>query len=45
MQAVVNDLIREYLDIFCSAYLDNIIIYSDTEEEYIIYIRKVLKAL
>ena len=44
-QSLVNDTLRPYLDIFCTAYLDDIIIYSDTLEEHIEHIRKVLKAL
>ena len=45
MQALVNDVLREYLDVFCVAYLDDILIYSKTLEEHIEQVRKVLRAL
>ena len=45
MQCLVNDALREYLDIFCAAYLDNIIIYSDSIEDYIEHVRLVLEKL
>jgi hypothetical protein len=41
----MNNILFEYLDIFCMAYLDNIIIYSNTKEKYELYIRKVLQKL
>lgn len=44
-QSLVNDTLRPYLDVFCTAYLDDIIIYSDTLEEHTEHIHKVLKAL
>ena len=44
-QSLVNDTLRPYLDVFCTAYLDDIIIYSDTLEEHREHIRKVLLAL
>jgi hypothetical protein len=37
----MNNILFEYLDIFYTAYLDNIIIYSNTKEEYKLYIRKI----
>jgi hypothetical protein len=33
-QHFINDSLREYLDVFCTAYLDDILIYSDTKEEH-----------
>lgn len=33
-QAIINDTLREYLDVFCTVYLDDILIYSETLEEY-----------
>ena len=33
-QLYVNDTLREFLDIFCVCYLDNILIYSETLEEH-----------
>ncbi|GME31604.1 hypothetical protein GTA08_BOTSDO14299, partial [Neofusicoccum parvum] len=44
-QNLVNDTLREYLDIFCMAYLDDILIFSETLEEHKKHVRKVLEAL
>jgi hypothetical protein len=41
-QRFINDSLRDYLDQFCSAYLDDILIYSKTREEYEEHVRKVL---
>jgi hypothetical protein len=44
-QYFINDCVRDYLDMFCTSYLDDILIYSDTLEEYQVYVEKVLEAL
>jgi hypothetical protein len=44
-QAFINNVLREYLDIFIIIYLDDILIFSKTEEEYKVYIKKILKRL
>ncbi|KAI7137118.1 hypothetical protein KC316_g16709, partial [Hortaea werneckii] len=44
-QRFINDTLREYLDLFCSAYLDDILIYSRTEDEHLTHVRSVLKKL
>jgi hypothetical protein len=44
-QHFINDCVRDYLDMFCTAYLDNILIYSDTVEEHQVHVEKVLEAL
>ena len=44
-QAFINDILREYLDVFYSIYLNNILIYSDTREKHIKHMRKILKKL
>jgi hypothetical protein len=44
-QALVNNVLREHLDIFVIAYLDDILIYSRSEEEHRKYVRTVLKLL
>ena len=41
----MNNVLFDYLDDFCTAYLDDILIYSDNELEYEHYIKKVLKRL
>jgi hypothetical protein len=38
----INDILAPYLDRFCTVYLDNILIYSDTFEEYQEYVNLVL---
>jgi hypothetical protein len=44
-QALINNVLQEYLDIFVVAYLDNILVFSQNKEEHIEYIKTVLKAL
>ena len=44
-QHFINNSLREFLDIFCTAYLDDILIYSDTLEEHKLHVRKVLQKL
>jgi hypothetical protein len=34
-QALINDILRPYLDIFVLAYLDDILIYSKIYKEYV----------
>ena len=44
-QAFINETLRDFLDNFCTAYLNDILIYSDTEEEHIKHVRQVLRRL
>jgi hypothetical protein len=44
-QALINDIFREYLDIFVFAYLDDILVYSENEENHVKYVTLVLEAL
>lgn len=44
-QRFINDALREYLDRFCSAYLDDILIYSKSKEEHLEHVRQVLERL
>ena len=41
----MNNVLFDYLDDFCTAYLDNILIYSDNELEHKHQVKKVLKWL
>ena len=38
----MNDVLMDYLDDFYTAYLDDILIYSENPEEYEEYVKKVL---
>jgi Reverse transcriptase (RNA-dependent DNA polymerase) len=44
-QALINNILREYLDDFVVIYLDNIFIYSKNEKEHTGYVIKILKVL
>jgi hypothetical protein len=44
-QALINNVLREYLDIFVVAYLDNILVFSRNKEEHVKHIKLVLQAL
>ena len=44
-QKRINNVLREHLDEFIIAYLNNIIIYSNSKEEYFKYIKWVLQRL
>ena len=44
-QEYINDVLREYLDIFCTAYIDDILLYSNSLKEHKDHVRKVLMAL
>ena len=44
-QVFINNVLREYLDVFVIIYLDDILIFSKTKEEYKEYIKKILKRL
>ena len=45
MQSYANDCLRNYLDLFCVVYLDDILIYSNTLEEHITHVHQVLARL
>ena len=44
-QAQINDILHPYLDIFCTAYIDNILIYSDDLQSHRGHAHAVLQAL
>jgi hypothetical protein len=44
-QQFINDALQPFLDRFASAYLDDIIVYSDTLEEHRKHVRQVLEKL
>jgi hypothetical protein len=41
----MNDILFDYLDDFCTAYLDDILIYSEDPLEYKAHVEKVLQRL
>jgi hypothetical protein len=43
-QHYVNDTLRPFLDVFCTAYMDDTLIYSNTLEEHREHVTQVLKA-
>ena len=44
-QSYINSTLRDYLDVFYIAYLDNILIYLDNDEDHTKHVRKVLTRL
>jgi hypothetical protein len=44
-QALINDIFREYLDIFVVAYLDDILIYLTNKKDHIKQVNLVFEAL
>jgi Reverse transcriptase (RNA-dependent DNA polymerase) len=44
-QHYINKTLRKYLDIFCSAYINDIIIYSNTLQEHHKHVKLVLTKL
>ena len=44
-QNYINDILQDYLDVFCTAYIDNILIYSDTLKEHRQHVQQILQKL
>jgi len=44
-QEYINDIFREFLNKFCIAYLDNILIYNNNKLKYEIYIKFIFRKL
>src|SRR5690606_27689480 len=45
LQHFINDVLRPFLDIFCTAYLDDILIYSDNITEHEVHVHQVFDTL
>ena len=44
-QNYINDTLQEYLNNFCTVYLNDILIYSEIEAEHEIHVKRVLQKL
>jgi hypothetical protein len=44
-QARINEILHSYLDVFCTAYIDDILVYSDDLTSYRQHVRLVIEAL
>jgi len=44
-QRYINDVLFNYLNKFCTAYLDDILIYLDNKLKHQVYVKKVLERL
>ena len=44
-QSYINDALHPFLDRFCTGYLDDILIYSENEEQHIEHVKQILEAL
>lgn len=44
-QRFINEILLEHLDDFCSAYMDDILIYSDSPEEHEAHVKKIMTIL
>ena len=44
-QHYINDTLRDYLNVFCTVYIDDFLIYSNSWEEHTAHLKKVLERL
>jgi len=44
-QAYANDCLHEFLDVFCLVYLDDVLIFSETLDEHVTHVKRVLQRL
>ena len=44
-QHFINDILHEYLNVFCTIYIDNILIYNNNKKDYIKHVNKILQRL
>ena len=42
-QSFINATLHEYLNDFCTSYMNNILIYSNTRDEHVVHVSKILK--
>ena len=45
MQQLMNDALHKYLNIFVIVYLDNVLVYSTSEEEHTKHVKLVLEKI
>jgi uncharacterized protein with PIN domain len=44
-QKFINDILQKYLNVFCIAYLNDILIYNRTQKKHLSHVRKMLESL
>ena len=44
-QNYINDTLQKYLNIFCTVYLNDILIYSEIKAEHEIHVKRILQKL
>ena len=44
-QSYINETLRDYLNVFCSVYLNDVFIYSNIRKKHITYVRKIFNKL
>jgi hypothetical protein len=44
-QRFMNNILRKYLNVFCTTYLNDILIYNRTRKEHLSHVRKMLESL
>ena len=44
-QNYINNILWDYLDVFCTTYIDDILIYSDTLKEHRQHVQQILQKL
>ena len=42
-QFFINDILHEYLNVFCTIYIDDIFIYNNNKKNHIKYVNKLLQ--
>ena len=44
-QSFINETFRDYLNVFCFVYLNDVLIYNNIKKKYITHVRKILNKL